>query len=205
MLSVAFVSAIPEELIDLKKNLRDYYFLSMGVGNLEAAIHLQDFLFKNPNIKEIIFIGSAGSYDIKICPVPSFASGFNYYSIEYSFLKKYSHIPELLKINYKPTIGPVGKKIIKKLNLKSYSVNCPNSISLQKWNWNMQNKIQPHPILENMECFGLASVCKKMNTKFCSIFSVTNSVCANGSVEWKKNYKILAKELNQKIIEILNT
>ncbi|MCC5814082.1 MAG: hypothetical protein JJT78_04945 [Leptospira sp.] len=198
--STLFVSAIPQELEGL--TIKSSQKLALGVGNLESAITLIQKSQENSNLKEVIFIGSCGTYDSSILAYPSFTAGNEYYYFEMSEFLNASYVPELLKNHVSIETGLIGSSIIKNLNLKQADVNSPNSLTiLSKADI---PKFPSHIVLENMESFGLAYACKKIGLPFTSLYAVTNEVGPKGSEDWRKNYKNLALELNTKISQFLS-
>ncbi len=213
MYELALVSAIDEELEGLGMNHKSVLISSLGIGNLVASVSLTEILLQNPSIQEVIFIGSAGTYSSSICPYPGFASGSSYNYIELGVWRGISQIPEQMPVVSSPKRGKIGKEILDRLRLKTYSVNSPNSISLISWRSeiyleNSTNKRYSRDfeniLLENMECFGLSLVCEKKNLGFTSLFAVTNEVGPEGSAEWRNNYQKLGRELCQKIQEVVS-
>ncbi|WCL50968.1 hypothetical protein [Leptospira sp. GIMC2001] len=191
---ILFCSAIAIELGDLQDFVP--HSKDLGVGNLEASIQLSRILQTNPNIQEIVFIGSAGTYDPSKLFFPSYAIGRNYYYREISVWKKESYAPDLLPQFIQTESSDFGVKIVKSNNNFAIAdVNSPNSITL----------IDPQslpiwvetPMIENMEAFGIARVCQIMKKKFTSVFAITNAVGRDGSQEWNKNHKSMAEELIQ--------
>lgn len=193
--SVLLVSAISEEMGSLVQIFPNN--LVVGVGNLTAALQLSEYLNNHPRIEEILFIGSCGTYDPKLCSFPNTASGDEYFYHELGEFYGYSHRPDLLPHKSNSIRGSIGDSIVTKLSISSYSVNSPNSLSLVD-----KSAIPNFPsniILENMEVFGLSLVAEKKKKGFTSLFAVTNQVGPKGSLDWKKNYKIQAADLIAKI------
>lgn len=196
---ILFVSAIPEELngLDIPEELKH----PLGVGNLEAGFALSELLNKNPSIEEIIFIGSCGTYDISRQSFPEIVAGMSYHYREISEFLSLSHVPHLLNKQVTIAPGKTGNLLINKLNLPRWDVNSPNSLTLKR-----AVEIQNFPnnlVLENMEAFGLATLCAKRKKSFTALLAVTNEVGPMGSRDWAKNYKSLGLQLNQKISSII--
>jgi nucleoside phosphorylase len=198
--SVLFVSAIPQELEGL--TIKPSRKLALGVGNLESAIKLILRLKEVSSIKEVIFIGSCGTYDNSILAYPSFIAGNEYYYYEMSEFLNTSYVPELLRNHVSIETGLIGSQIIKNLNIKKVNVNSPNSLTIVSKK-DISN-FPPQFLLENMESFGLAYACKEIGVGFTSLFAVTNEVGPQGSENWRKNYKNLAIELNNKISQFFS-
>lgn len=194
--NIVFCSAIQTEIDGLDFRIANK--LSLGVGNIDASIRLTEYLTHNPNIQEIIFLGSAGSYNPTISQVGDISFGKNYYYKEISTWKGESKSPILFVNLVQPNRGELGNYLFHKMLFKEFDVNSPNSVT------NIQIKDLPFwensPLLENMEVFGLSRVANLLNRKFSSILGITNQVNERGSEEWKRNYKDVAK----KQIDILN-
>ncbi|MCG9874998.1 MAG: hypothetical protein MH321_09455 [Leptospiraceae bacterium] len=171
--------------------------LALGVGNMEAMMNCFLYLNENKEINEIIFIGSAGTYDTKLCPLFSIVKGKDYYYRELAAWKLEANSPKLLEVFIPQTEVSKNKSIFSRWNLDTFSVNCPHSISLIPIS---DLPVWEHgPILENMEAFGLAKLASKLGFNFTSVFGITNEVGRNGSNDWLKNYKLVSKNLIQEI------
>lgn len=196
---VLFCSAIEEELLGLEHSIN--HKLALGVGNMEAMMNCFLYLSANKEINEIIFIGSAGTYDTKLCPLFSIVKGKDYYYRELAVWKLEANSPNLLEVFIPQTEVSKNNSPFFRWNLEKYSVNSPHSISLisisdlPEW--------EHGPVLENMEVFGIAKLARKMGLNFTSIFGITNEVGRNGSRDWLRNYKQISKKLIQEINNFL--
>lgn len=177
--------------IDLLKASGQFPHLDvMGIGNLEAAVQLSDYLSKNSNIHHIVFFGSCGAYEWSGITIGSFISPNRVYSKEISHTLKISkQIPE----------SPEFYEITPDKSLQTAACNAPTTITLidlkhppeESWK-NLE--------IENLELFGITKVANKFSVTVTAYLAVTNLVGQNGSNDWAKNWKQLSHSLQNKIL-----
>jgi nucleoside phosphorylase len=193
--NILFCSAIQTEIDGLDSRIVNKQ--DLGVGNIDSSIRLTEYITNNQNIQEIVFIGSAGSYNLSLSKIGDICFGNIYHYREISTWKGESSSPHLFVNKIFPSRGELGNFLFQELQLIELGINSPNSITniitqnLPTW--------ENSPILENMEVFGLARVATLLNKNFSSILGITNQVYEKGSEEWKMNYKEVAKKLINKI------
>lgn len=166
------------------------YLEVMGIGNLEAAVQLSDYLFKNRNINHIVFFGSCGAYEWSEIPIGSFVSPSRVYTKELSHvLKLAKQIPE----------SPEFYELVPNKSFQTAKCNAPTTITL--------TELKQPPVdtwknfeIENLELFGIAKVASKFSVTVTAYLAVTNLVGPNGSSEWAKNWKTLSESLQNKIL-----
>lgn len=171
----------------------EYHALTCGIGNLNAALFLQELLLKE-KFNEIIFIGTAGSYKA-VDDELIFSSDF--IQIEILCLQGEGKKPEGMNDEILSRPGPLGEKIAKSLNLSRKTVNAPNCITLKKID------AFDFSAFENLEVYGLALVCESHKVFFSAVMPVTNLVSEMGSIQWGKNHKIMSTKLQNSVLEIL--
>ncbi|NPA11008.1 MAG: purine-nucleoside phosphorylase [Epsilonproteobacteria bacterium] len=160
-----FISAGNEEIFPFAKPL--------GIGSEEIAINLTRELLLNPP-KEIIFIGSAGSYGNKKI--------FEVFESESAV-----HIPHCYLENNCYT--PIKNKIVSR---ETETINSLNYITTSKIHSLAYLKLGIEA--ENMEFFSVMKVCSHFNIKAKGIFIITNYTHKDAHKEYIQNIK-KAKEI----------
>ena len=142
----------------------------MGVGLVEIAINLTNFLIKQkPDI--LVFVGTAGSYGkLTIFDIVESSSASQ---IELSFLQKKSYTP----INNLITIEGVSKSNI--------IVNSSNYITTDFEIARKFTSLNIH--LENMEFFSFLQVAKKFGIPAKGVFIITNWTNKNAHQDFELN------------------
>lgn len=151
----------------------------IGVGLVDSSINLTKLLHdKKP--KEIVFVGSAGSYG-ELSVFELFLS-FKAVNIEQSKLDNKAYTP------LDQSIISLSKKIDKKAPV----VNCSNYITTDENSARQFLKIGLDA--ENMEFFSVLSVAKSFGIPAYGAFVITNYCEAGAHDEYMKNIKT-AKEI----------
>ncbi|QTO98231.1 purine-nucleoside phosphorylase [Helicobacter pylori] len=162
----------------------------IGVGLIESAINLTRMCLKNPNIKSLIFIGSAGSYSPETELLSVFES-VQGYQIEESF----SHLN-----SYTPLDNFIHIEIEEEALFERVGVNSSNYIHTSEMF--AKKMVQKGVLLENMEFFSVLSVAKIFSLKAKGIFCVSNHVGLNAHKEFKENHAKV-KQILENIIDNL--
>ncbi|BCZ17868.1 Purine nucleoside phosphorylase PunB [Helicobacter sp. NHP19-003] len=137
------------------------YAKSVGVGLVQSALNLSRLcMLDNP--KEIIFIGTAGSYDPKT-PILSLFASTKATQIEESFILGHS---------YTPLDNGVQTKWPQTLDLPSVVVNSSHYIHTDTHFSNAM--CHAGILLENMEFFAVLRVAQCYNVPCFGVFCVTN-------------------------------
>jgi purine-nucleoside phosphorylase len=151
-------------------NGEDFSFSkSMGVGSIQMAINLTQFLLtteKRP--KNLIFVGTAGSYgEIPLFEIVNAKTASN---IELSFLTKSSYTPieNVVSTGESPTI----------VNSSNY-ITTDSEIS--------KSFLKMGIGLENMEFFSFLSVAQKFGIPAGGVFVVTNFTNRNAHQDFLQN------------------
>ena len=174
--------------------------LNTHVGNISAAIHLQHYLFHNPLIKKVIFAGSAGFYH------NDFSIGDIVYSNEFinfnpALMREIIKVPDIMQTNI--STNPVSNLIPYLHTIKKGTTNSFSGITIIDPDNNDYAKLKKLHF-ENMESFGLASVCSMYDIEFTALYSLTNKVGISGSNEWQQNWKMCSKKLQTFITSFLS-
>ena len=190
-----FVCAGENESFSFAKNI--------GIGLIDSAISLTALCLQNiPD--NIIFVGSAGSYDSDIRINDIFYS-FCATNIEISFLmdKSYTPIDNIVRMeSFGVSYETFTKKIFtNSLNISQVTVNSSNYITKSS----EFNKVMKDAgiMLENMEFFSVLKVAKHFNIPALGIFCVSNIVGENSHNEFSKNHVTVKQRLNEFVINTL--
>lgn len=159
-------------------DIEDFKFATpIGVGLMKSAIKLTKICLQNLP-KEILFVGSAGSYgDCKIGQIYESSLCSN---VEIGFFDNLSYTP-LKDIN-------VSRETSKDIVVNSSNYITSNKLKSEQFLHNGYD-------LENMEFFAVRSVAKSFNLKFKGIFYVTNYCDENAHEDFIKNFKTSKKRL----------
>ena len=150
----------------------------IGVGLVDSAMILSSIVLKD-NPKELIFIGSAGSYDKTINIFDIFVSS-SAMQIETSFITHNSYTPIYNKIE---------------------NVSCETTMIINSSNYittdeNISNRLLNAGIkIENMEFFSILRVAQYFKIPAFGIFCVTNYCDNNAHNDFIKNHSIAEKYL----------
>ena len=156
-----------------------------GTGYLESAIQLQSLLHRYPDITQVLFCGSAGVYPgIKTIQPGDLCLCKNTILCDSAAEMDLSLYASLMARN------PIQSDF--ELDSSLYSASVLTTLSLTS-NDNLAGTLttQTSAELENMELYGIASVCRKASIQWNAILGITNKVGKNGHGEWKENYKSL--------------
>lgn len=166
---------------------------SLGIGNLEAALSLQSYLFTYPEVESVIFFGSCGAY-----PWSRFSIG-DFVSVTSAHNKEIS-----------ATLGQT-KQIFVNRNaidfLQPLAIH-PTAICNAPSTLTLLNIITPPSEdwkelgVENLELYGIAHVCEIKNIQLSANMSVTNIVGPNGSRDWQKNWRELSNKLQNQFLDL---
>lgn len=100
----------------------------IGVGLIESAINLTRMCLKNPDIKSLIFIGSAGSYSPETELLSVFESTQGYQIEEsFSYLNSYTPLDNSIHIETKE------KALFERVGINSSNYIHTNEMFAKKW------------------------------------------------------------------------
>lgn len=185
--------AFEGEVGTLRASGRFPHLQVMGIGNLEAAVNLSDYLFRNKEIRHIVFFGSCGAYEWTGIPIKSVVSPNLVYTKELAHsLKLAKQIPEVQEF-----YGLIADN-----RFRTARCNAPTTITLAEL------KTPPDASflrleVENLELFGITKVAAKFSLSVTAYLAVTNIVGPNGSTDWAKNWKELSLSLQNQFLEKL--
>lgn len=151
----------------------------IGIGLIQSAINLTKLCIEQ-NPKEIIFVGSAGSYGK--CKIGEIYESSKSANIEIGYFDKLSYTP--LKIEN-----------VSRETLEEIVVNSSNFITCNKQT--SKQMLANGYDLENMEFFSVQNVAKKFDIKSRGYFFVTNYCDENAHKDFIKNHELALKELSK--------
>lgn len=161
---------------------------SIGIGLIHSAINLTTICAKEP-IKEIIFVGTAGSYsyDINLLEIYSSTKATQ---IESGLIRKDS---------YTPIDNQIENKYNVSYETKSAITNSSNYITT---NFQISKQFLDLGIeLENMEFFSVLKVAEFFDIKCSGIFCVTNYCDKNAHKNFIDNHQIAKQKLQEFICQ----
>ncbi|MCW7508726.1 phosphorylase [Leptospira levettii] len=169
----------------LKNHPRFPYVKEMGIGNLEQAVQLFAYLNQNPQIQNIVFLGSCGVYPWSKTNPNTIVSPNVVCSLELSASLGFTkQLPQ----------SPLSFPLVADPMFASGICNAPTCITLQtmdsppEGNWRTLS-------FENLELFGLTKVANEFKIPVTAYLAVTNIVGPQGSTEWVQNWRELSNKL----------
>lgn len=192
-------SAIFEEMafLDAKKLEAEGFLLRpLGIGFLEAAINLAEIL-NSKRIDQVFFLGTAGSY-LKNLEFNSIVSISSTMLLNLGALQELSYVPiqqEEFKLNQ-------IKNHLQAKCLSSLEISKDQSIStLIKEKFSSTDEF----IVENMELYGIAKVCKQHGIPLTAFLAVTNYIDANAHDDWLRNQVTGSQNLAKEFFKYINS
>lgn len=199
--NILFCGAFEGEIDILLQN--EFPAIVTGVGISASIFHLQKYLYESHMKPEIIFCGSCGIYEKENYAIGDIVYSNRFLYKEIAELYGLVKVPELIQREISTDPSSEFARQLQNYNLKTGVTNSTNSITIrniENEKRNMLNGID----FENMESFGLAYVAEKMGLNFTSLFSVTNSVGENGSLDWRKNWRRCSDQLQKFVMDQFN-
>ena len=190
--------------VDLLRKDKSLNVLISGVGALNSIFYIYEYLRRNPEIKSILFCGSCGLY-----PGSIHAPGEIVYSDHFFYEEIASHrgivkVPNLIKKEIQTNTPEYLRHILTAQRIKSGKTNSTNSITITELDVIERNYFASKNVsFENMESFGIAFLTEKHSIPFTALFSITNLVGKNGSIDWQKNWRKCSDRLQTLLLEIL--
>lgn len=192
-------SAIFEEIEMLdQEQLRTEGFLvqPLGIGFLQAAINLEKLLANSQKVTEVFFLGTAGSYK-KNLELNSIVSVDSSALLNLGELQKLSYIPSKQEIFDLKKVHNYSNALC----LSSLEISATETISNLVADKFVANKF----IVENMELYGIAQVCKKYEIPLTAFLGITNYINSNAHDDWLINNQDLSKKLCEELLKYINS
>ncbi len=159
------------------------FAVPVGIGLVDAAINLTRICLEQ-NPKEILFVGSAGSYGAhQIFDIVETGCACN---VENSFLQGQSYSPIVTNVSHETSLCEV-------------MVNSSNYITTEERLGHSYLEKNIH--LENMEFYAIMKVAKAFGIPAKGIFVVTNYCNSQAHEDFLKNHQEAMRKLTQYIKE----
>ncbi|MDR2635713.1 MAG: purine-nucleoside phosphorylase [Campylobacteraceae bacterium] len=163
------------------------FAVAAGIGLINTSINLTK-LFMEQKPKNILFVGTAGSYgDLKKFEIVSSNSAVN---IEIGFLEHLSYSPILEQIDGINTNVP--RETLQKIIVNSSNFITADAVQAQLF-------LKHGLALENMEFFAVLKTAQQFNIPSLGLFCVTNYCGQNAHKEFLQNHEE-AKSLLQSTV-----
>lgn len=205
------VGAFEPEVDLLMAHAEDFPFPvrmdAVGVGNLASALWLQRLILQEDgeSCGSVLFVGSAGVYRREL--THRFGLSRSFLRNELAVSRGLAHRPDLLnrEISFERGRSPVIDGIeahFLELDGISGKTNSPEYLTLLDGE-QLPEQFTGGALFENMEAFGLATVCRSLSIPFLSLFALTNTVGPSGSEQWKGSYRKKSLELQEALLTFL--
>lgn len=183
-------SAFEGEIDLLRKESKFPHLEPMGIGNLEQAIQVSNYLFQNPDVKQIVFLGSCGVYPWSPFPMGTIVSPKEVHCKE---------ISDLFGLGKQLPTNPPFHFLKSDPYFTQTNCNAPATITLQTFSEGFQN-VWEHFQVENLELFGLTKVAERFQIPVTAYLVITNVVGPNGSMEWQTNWREASNQLQKSFL-----
>lgn len=186
-------SAFDGEIDLLLTSGRFPHLKSLGIGNLEAALSLQDYLNQNHEIVSVIFLGSCGVYPWSRLLGEEIVSTVRTHHLEIS-----ASLGQSKQIQFgKSSIDFLFPNLV----FPKAVCNAPTTLTL------LDLKSPPtaeweEVDIENLELYGIARVCEIRKISLTAHLAVTNVVGSEGSLQWQKNWRGLSNRLQNHFLAL---
>ncbi len=166
-------------------DLGDSLICSLGIGFLDAALNLEKLL-RSQTIEQIIFIGTAGSYN-KALLIGEIVSVNSTAALNLGALLGLAYVPakqESFKLE-------AFKDFKSALCFSSLEISREEIIAEKLIVQNSAEKF----LVENMELYGVAAVAAKNKIPLKSLLGITNYINPNAHEDWKVNNLEVSEKL----------
>ncbi|TGL99741.1 phosphorylase [Leptospira jelokensis] len=184
-------SAFEGEIDLLRKQSKFPHLEPMGIGNLEQAIQVSSYLLQNPDVEQIVFLGSCGVYPWSSYPMGAIVSPKEVHSKE---------ISDLFGLGKQLPTNPPFHSLKSDPSFSETICNAPTTITLQEIDAE-KKKIWEHFQVENLELFGLTKVAERFQIPVTAYLVITNVVGPNGSAQWQTNWREASNQLQESFLK----
>jgi nucleoside phosphorylase len=174
-----------------------------GVGLHDSLFNLQRHLLKNPEIKTVLFFGSAGAYPHSMHKIGDILYSYKFLNKDLAEIKEMAKVPDVLTKHALTNVNPKIATMIKKLGLEETVTNSMNYVTMVNLTTEELIGSIYDAGAENMEAFSLGYVCSRMNVYFTAFYYITNIVGEKGSIDWAKNWREGSNILQNKVIKYM--
>jgi nucleoside phosphorylase len=188
---------------DILSGLDGLNVYNVGVGLHDSLFNLQRYLSKSPDIKTVLFFGSAGSYPHSPLKIGDIVYSYKFLNKDIAEIKDYAKVPDVLTKHALTNVDQKIATMVKKLGFIETITNSMNYVT--KINLSSEELFASLYDVgaENMEAFSLAYVCSRLGINFTAFYYITNIVGEKGSEDWAKNWREGSNILQKKIAKYL--
>ncbi|MDX1957382.1 MAG: hypothetical protein SFU98_02360 [Leptospiraceae bacterium] len=176
---------------------------NVGIGLHDSLFNIQRYLSRSSEIKNVIFLGSAGAYPHSTLKIGDIVYSYKFLYKDLAEIKQLAKVPDVLT---KHALTDMDQKIVsmvKKLGFTETITNSMNYVTMTNLSSEELFASLYDVGVENMEAFSLAYACSRLGINFTAFYYVTNIVGEKGSEDWAKNWREGSNILQRKIAKYL--
>ena len=169
----------------------NYDLLYTGVGKVNAAIHLTEYLFKKGRPEYIINYGTAGSKKVNVFSLVDCTK----------FIQRDMDVSELGFERYET---PFEGELSKKIDFSTFEKNPLNDLLTCATGDSFLASDSSHAgDVVDMESYALAKVCLKFDIPFIAFKYISDSADKDASIDWKANLRKGQKLFKKSVLDSL--
>ena len=170
----------------------NYNLLYTGVGKVNAAIHLTEYLYEKGRPNFIVNYGTAGSKKVKVGNLVDCTK----------FIQRDMDVSEL---GFEIHETPFENDIPKKIDFSGFENNPLNQLLTCATGDNFIATNGEHAgDVVDMESYALAKVCFKFDIPFISFKYISDSADKDASIDWGENLKKGQKLFKKTVLDLWN-
>lgn len=162
----------------------------LGIGYLEAAIKLEQFLSSNPDITEVIFTGTAGSYS-KDLEIGNLVEVDSVALLNFGTVQRLSYVPREYEVFTSSKLEARGSRLVHCLSSLEITQDEKISGKIIEYFNNLDCFAKARNdeliLIENMELYGIAKVAEAHKLPWSAQLKITNYTNKNAHQDWLKN------------------
>lgn len=165
----------------------------VGIGLVEASAGITRALERNQGIREVIFLGTAGSSSATHAKVGDIVEATHFQLSDASALRGTGYVPERM-----------GSQISVSDETSQQHL-CLSPLSITRCDA-LADTMHSHygHFVENLECFSIAYVCKERGIPFRAFLGITNIVGAESHKEWLEHNARVSALVQERVLRILS-
>jgi nucleoside phosphorylase len=176
---------------------------NVGIGLHDSLFNLQRHLLKLPDIKTVVFLGSAGAYPHSTLKKGDIVYSYKFLNKDIAEIKEFAKVPDVLTKHVLTNVDQRVATMVKKLGFTETITNSMNYVTLINFSSDELFEYLYDVGAENMEAFSIAYVCSRMNLNFTAFYYITNIVGEKGSEDWAKYWREGSTILQKKVLKYL--
>lgn len=169
---------------------------TLGIGFFEAGLNLRKILEKNSSISQIVFLGTAGSYNYNL-RIGDLVAVRDTNLLNSASLLGYAYVPrpyEFIRSHHQYDLPQA-------LCLSSLEITCSPDLSQKILTHYAQ---QSTIIVENMELYGIARTASSYGIPWTALLGISNYTDENAHADWQKNHQTISQSLCKKAAEAIS-